>query len=60
MNISNKNDIETIFCNVDTILSISKTFLDLTQQRFEDWSPKSSIGDVFKEITPYFKLYLSY
>lgn len=58
--IATEKEADIIFWNIEDIANISAAFLDLAQKRFDEWTPKSTIGDVFNQITPYFKLYITY
>ena len=55
-----EKEAELIFWNIEDLTNISDAFLDLVQKRFESWDRNSTIGDVFQQITPYFKLYITY
>lgn len=58
--LATKEEADIIFWNIEDIVNISNAFLEIAQKRFDEWTPKSTIGDVFIQIAPYFRIYLEY
>lgn len=58
--LTTKEESDIIFSNIETILTISQTFLEIARKKAQSWTRESIIGDVFGQITPYFKLYMNY
>lgn len=53
--------VSTIFSNSESILNINKQLLADLESRIVNWSNKTSrLGDIFKNIIPFLKLYTQY
>merc|ERR1712154_53992 len=50
----------TIFSNCETIARLNKKFLIDIENRLREWDSNDCLGDIFKEITPFFKMYTTY
>jgi hypothetical protein len=42
-----KDDVTTIFSNLDTLISLNEVFLSELQERLQMWSPVQKMGDMF-------------
>jgi len=57
----NETTIKKIFSNLEIILNLNKTLLSELETRMKTWdSEKTSIGDLFKGLAPYLKMYKDY
>jgi len=52
--------VNTIFSNIITIHGVNKKFLTDIESRLAEWDNNDCLGDVFKKMTPFFKMYTSY
>jgi hypothetical protein len=55
-----KDDINIIFAEIETIRNLNVTFLKNLQNRLEQWNSQTLLGDVLLELAPYFKCYNFY
>eukprot|EP00795_Rhopilema_esculentum_P007472 gene7472-13244_t len=55
-----KDEIDTVFSNVDEILDFNKGILDDVFQRINSWSDDQTIGDIFVHSADKFKMYAKY
>lgn len=51
---------KTIFSNLDLILGVNVELLNKIEEKFADWSDDSTLGDVFVQLAPIFKMYNDY
>jgi len=53
--------VKTIFGNIETLLPINQDIAKRLQERLDNFDPaKTTIGDVFKQIAPFLKMYTIY
>jgi hypothetical protein len=55
-----KEDIKSIFSNVEHLLPINNSLLDSISKRVEDWHENQLIGDIFLKMAPFFRIYSHY
>lgn len=58
--IISESDRNFIFSDVETILTLNKTFLNQLEERMVKFGPKTLIADVFLSFLPHFKMYTQY
>eukprot|EP01124_Arcella_intermedia_P033746 TRINITY_DN8180_c0_g1_i1.p1 TRINITY_DN8180_c0_g1~~TRINITY_DN8180_c0_g1_i1.p1 ORF type:complete len:1041 (+),score=147.12 TRINITY_DN8180_c0_g1_i1:443-3124(+) len=52
--------IRSVFGNMDNILRLNETLAEKLSQRTKTWTSETTLGDIFNEIGPYFKIYTEY
>jgi len=55
-----KEEVETLFSNVELILNVNQELLTQLQQKMATWTDTTIIGDVFLATAPYLKSYTQY
>jgi len=56
----NENEKKVIFNNIKVIQTLNLRFFQELKPRIENWHESQRIGDVFKNMIPYFKVYKEY
>jgi len=54
------DEVATIFGSSDTLMGFHVDLLSTLESRFAAWSPEQKIGDVFLQIAPFLKMYVTY
>jgi len=49
-----------IFASIIKIQKFNEVLFDHLTERWKDWSPSQKIGDIFKTLAPFLKLYAFY
>ena len=55
-----KEDVKSIFSNVEHLLPINKSLLDTVSKKLDDWHENQLIGDIFLKMAPFFRIYSHY
>ncbi|GAM22338.1 hypothetical protein SAMD00019534_055130 [Acytostelium subglobosum LB1] len=58
--IPTREEISKLCSNISHILSFSKELLERLEERLAAWSTTQRIGDVFKQLIPFLKIYTNY
>lgn len=54
------DELNTLFSNLPTLLSLNRKFLSEVTDRVKNFSDQSTIGDLLLQYVPFFKLYTAY
>lgn len=49
-----------IFGNMEALIALNRDLLSKLQARVDEWTPQSTLGDLFKKFAPFFKMYTTY
>lgn len=58
--LASRDQVKSIFSNIQTIQGLNQKFLIDLEKRLGEWDEIDCVGEIFKEITPYFKMYTTY
>ncbi|KAF9162675.1 hypothetical protein DFQ26_003359 [Actinomortierella ambigua] len=58
--IASKEEIQTLFGNLDELIRFHEGFRDALESRAKIWGPNQIISDLFMEVIPNFKVYTKY
>eukprot|EP01117_Protostelium_nocturnum_P012808 TRINITY_DN4745_c0_g1_i1.p1 TRINITY_DN4745_c0_g1~~TRINITY_DN4745_c0_g1_i1.p1 ORF type:complete len:767 (-),score=332.45 TRINITY_DN4745_c0_g1_i1:38-2041(-) len=58
--ILNAQEINVVFSNLKLIENVNKELLGGLAKKMENWTPTTTIGDVFLKLSPFLKLYTQY
>merc|ERR1712137_210511 len=55
-----QSEVRRVFSNIETILALNKTLWQEMLERMKYWGLEVKLGDIFLQITEYFKVYIEY
>jgi len=58
--IIDSNEKSVVFGNIEEILGLAHSFLQALEEKLKNWSPKQTLGDIFKSHAMFFKIYVLY